>query len=213
LKVLLIDDHPMFREGLRSLLEKSCDYQIVGQANNGADAIDLAGSLKPDIIVMDISMPGLSGLEATRQIKAFYPAIQIIILSRHADNIYVDQALKAGACGYVHKDAAYDELMLAMNAASKGKNYLSPTVLQPIVSRYLQTPSAEGALSLYNTLSDREKEVFRLLAESRGRSVIAEILNISPKTVDRHRSNIMKKLNIHDEHEIKDFSKEIGQTE
>jgi two-component system, NarL family, response regulator NreC len=210
MKVLLSDDHPMFREGLKAMLDKEEGYCVIGQASDGAETVELAGKLKPDIIVMDITMPVLTGLEATEQIRSFYPHMLVVILSRHADNIYVDKALKAGASAYVHKDAAYDELVMALNAVTKGRKYLSPAVLEPIVSRYLKTSSREGAMGLYDTLTDREKEVFQLMANNRTRSMIAETLNISPKTVDRHRSNLLKKLNLQTDEEILAFCKEVG---
>ena len=213
MRVMLVDDHPLFRQGLRTLLETKDSITVVGEAGDGSEAVEMAAKMTPDVIVMDINMPEHSGLEATKQIKEFYPNIKIIILSRHADNIYVDQALKFGALGYVHKDAAYDELIVALEAVYKGRHYLSPAVLQPVVNSYMHATPTTGAMALYDKLTAREKEVFKLLAKGHSRSMMADMLYISPKTVDRHRSNLLKKLNLHNEDEIVQFTKDLGQTE
>ncbi len=134
MRVLLVDDHPLFRKGLRALLEANSAVEVVGEAGDGAEAVALTREMTPDVVIMDITMPGHDGLEATRRIKEYFPEVKVIILSMHADHIYVDQALKSGALGYVHKDAVYDELFYAIDAVKKGKLYLSPTVLQPIVN-------------------------------------------------------------------------------
>jgi two-component system, NarL family, response regulator NreC len=162
------------------------------------------------VVIMDITMPGYCGLEATRLIREEFPDIKVVILSRHDDHIYVDQALKAGAAGYVHKDAAYDELMIALDAVKKDRHYLSPAVLQPVVHRYMHSTPATGAMAVYNKLTDREKEVFRLLSQGRSRSSMAASLGISPKTVDRHRSNLLKKLNISKESEMQELARLVG---
>ena len=210
MKVLLVDDHPLFRQGLRALLENDGSYQVVGEAADGAEAVDMTAELKPNVIIMDITMPGYCGLEATRQIKETFPEAKVLMLSRHDDNVYVDQALKSGASGYVHKDAAYDELMIALEAVKKGRHYLSPAVLEPVVVGYMRSTPATGARAEYDKLTEREKEVFALMAQGRGRGFIAGSLNISPKTVDRHRSNLLKKLMIKTEAEIQEFAGLIG---
>ncbi len=210
MKVLLVDDHALFRKGLCALLENDDQFQVVGEAADGAEAVDMAVKLKPDLVIMDITMPGYCGLEATKQIKEDFPQVKILILSRHDDNIYVDQALKSGASGYVHKDAAFDELMIALDALKKDRHYLSPAVLQPVLTGYMRSTPESGAMAEYSKLTDREKEVFMLMAQGRGRSTIAKMLNISPKTVDRHRSNLLKKLDLKTDKEIEDFSRLIG---
>jgi DNA-binding NarL/FixJ family response regulator len=209
-RVLLVDDHPLFRQGLRALLEANSAVEVVGEAGDGAEAVALTGERSPDVVIMDISMPGHDGLDATRRIKEYFPEVKVIILSMHADNIYVDQALKSGALGYVHKDAVYDELFFAIDAVQKDKPYLSPTVLQPIVNGYMQSTPTTHAMTVYNKLTAREKEVFKLMVKGRSRKVLAETLNISPKTVDRHRCNLMEKLNLRKEAEILQFAKLIG---
>ncbi len=213
MRVLLADDHPLFRQGLRALLEAKDFIEVVGEANDGAEAVNLTDRMAPDVVIMDISMPGYCGLDATKQIKERYPKTKVVILSGHADNIYVDQALKAGASGYVHKDAVYDELAIALDAVSKDRPYLSPTVLQPVIKSYLHTTPAAGAMSIYNKLTSREKEVFGLIVNGRSRNVIAETLHISPKTVDRHRSNLLEKLSLRKEGEIMEFARLVGLTD
>ena len=213
MRVLLADDHPLFRQGLRALLEAKDFIDVVGEANDGAEAVNLTERMAPDVVIMDISMPGYCGLDATKQIKERYPKTKVVILSGHADNIYVDQALKAGASGYVHKDAVYDELAIALDAVSKDRPYLSPTVLQPVIKSYLHTTPAAGAMSIYNKLTSREKEVFGLIVNGRSRNVIAETLHISPKTVDRHRSNLLEKLSLRKEGEIMEFARLVGLTD
>jgi len=210
MKILIVDDHPLFRQGLKALLEKNHKIEIVGEANDGAEAVTLAMEMKPDIVIMDISMPGYSGLDATQQIKGALPDTKILILSVHADNAFVDQALKAGASGYVHKDAVYDELIIALDAINKERPYLSPTVLQPVIRSYINASPTTGAMALYNKLTVREKEVFSLMIKGRSRNVIAEILHISPKTVDRHRSNLLDKLNMRREAEYLEFARLVG---
>jgi len=213
MKVLLVDDHPLFRQGLRNLLESIDSILVVGEAGDGAEALSMAEKLSPDLVIMDISMPGQCGLEATRQLKEYYPQIKVIILSGHADNIFVDQALKAGAEGYVYKDAAFDEMSIAIDAVIKERPYLSPIVLKPVVNSYLLSTPEEKAVNEYNKLTDREKELFMLLVKGRSRRVIADTLNISPKTVDRHRSNLLKKLGRRKEEELKEFAMLAGLTE
>ncbi len=213
MRILLADDHPLFRQGLRALLEAKDDIEVVGEANDGAEAVALTEKMLPDVVIMDISMPGYCGLDATKQIKEQCPKTKVIILSGHADNIYVDQALKAGASGYVHKDAVYDELAIALDAIKKDRPYLSPTVLQPVVTSYINTSPATGAMTVYNKLTAREKEVFGLMVKDRSRNVIAETLHISPKTVDRHKSNLLEKLNLRKEVEIMEFARLVGLTD
>ena len=214
LRVLIVDDHPLFRQGLRDLLEASDAVEIIGEAGDGSAAVELALKLVPDLVFMDIALPGgYGGLEATRRIKEALPEVKVIMLSRHAENIYVEQSIKTGALGYVHKDAVYDELLIAMEAAKKNKPYLSPTVLQPVVNGYMQSTPTTQALTLFSTLTPREKEVFKLMVKGRSRKIIAETLNISPKTVDRHRINLSEKLSLYKEIDYVKFAKQIGLVE
>ncbi len=210
MRIILCDDYPIFREGLKSLLESGSNYRVVGQANDGLEALELVNDLHPDIVVLDISMPRLSGLEAVEQIKDLSPDTAIVILSRHSDSVMVERALNLGAVAYVHKDAAFDELIIALNAVSMGRNYLSSAVLGPVVNRYLRTPIQEGAGHQYDQLTPREKEVFHQLSKGNSRRVIADTLNITPKTADRHKSNIMEKLKLKNDDEIMAFARELG---
>lgn len=210
MKVLLVDDHTIFRQGLRALLQSDPAIQVVGEAENGLDAVQLVDKLSPDVVVMDIAMPDLGGMEATTQIRQKKHNVQVVILSRYSDSAHVNQALKSGALGYVLKEAAFDELKLALDAVIKGQPYLSPSVLQPVVSDYLKTLPENEAISIFYRLSNREREVFHLLASGRGRQEISETLNISPKTADRHKASVMKKLSLACKEDIYQFAKQIG---
>ncbi len=210
MKILLVDDHALFRQGLRALLEFEQWLQVAGEAGNGLDAVQLAAELAPDIIIMDIAMPDLGGLEATSQIRQKNPQIQVIILSRYTDSAHVTQALKSGALGYVLKESVFDELKLALDAVAKGNTYLSPAVLKPIVADYLKEVPESEALSVFNRLTSREKEIFHLLLSGRSRREISETLKISPKTTDRHKASVMKKLNLADREELLQFAQQVG---
>jgi len=195
-RVLIADDHALFRQGLRSLLETMEQVEIVGEAENGQEVIEMAGSLCPDIILMDIGMPSYDGLEATSRIKARYPRIKILIISMHADHPFVRQALKAGASGYLFKGAPFSDLKAALESIMQDIPYLSPALLGPVLNDYVKlTPSDELQVK-YNQLTKREKEIFELLVQGLGRQMIAERLFISAKTVDRHKSNLKAKLGI-----------------
>jgi DNA-binding NarL/FixJ family response regulator len=209
-QVLLVDDYPLFRQGLRALLEANDTVEVVGEAGDGFEAVALTRKMTPDVVIMDINMPGHDGLEATRQIKEYFPKVKVIILSRYADHIYVDQALKSGALGYVHKDTVYDELLFAIDTVKKDKSYLSPIVFQPVINGYMQSTPSTHAMAVYSKLTAREKEVFKVIVKGSSRKVIAETLSISPKTVDKHRGNLMEKLNLRKEAEIVQFARLIG---
>ncbi len=210
MKIIIVDDHALFRQGLRALLEAEESLQVVGEAGNGLNAVKLAEELAPDIVIMDIAMPDLGGIEAAAQIRKINPQIQVVILSRYIDSAHVNQALKSGALGYVLKEAVFDELRLALHAVMKGQPYLSPAVLQPIVSDYLKTTTEHEAVSVFNTLTNREREIFHLLASGRSRREISEALSISPKTADRHKASAMKKLNLVNQDDIARYAKKIG---
>ncbi|NLJ55477.1 MAG: response regulator transcription factor [Firmicutes bacterium] len=210
LRVLLADDHAIVRQGLRSLIESGGTAKVVGEADDGREAVLLAEKMAPDVIIMDIAMPRLNGLEAVRQVKERFPEIKVIILSMYVEDVYVYQALKAGANGYVLKSAAFEELKLAFDAIKRGEIYLSATVSQVLVREFLKTDPSPEVSRLLEKLTPREREVVQLLAEGKSRGEIAQTLLISPKTVDRHRENLKSKLNICKEKDFLHFARVMG---
>ncbi len=196
IRVLLVDDHKIIREGLRSLLNKTPDIEVVAEAENGRMARQLAREVMPDVIVMDISMPGLNGIEATRQILAAFPDIKVITLSMHPDNRLVVGMLDAGASGYVLKDCTFEELEKAIRTAMANQIYLSPRLIRDIVE-YQVRNSSQTKSSPFSILTSKEREVLQLVVEGRNTKQIAWLLNVSTKTVEAHRNKIMTKLNIH----------------
>ena len=198
--VLLAEDHLIVREGLRSLLKIEADIQVVGEAGNGREAVELTRTLRPDVVVMDIAMPLLNGLEATRQILKIRPATRIIILSAHSDDAYVEQVMALGAFGYLIKQTAFNVLPEAIRGAHKGKTCFSPTIAkrrsqQASKAAKSGSPSAKKSPPL---LTSRETEVLQLIAEGKANKETADLLHISIKTVEKHRQNLMVKLGIHD---------------
>ncbi len=216
LKIIVADDHKMFRAGLKSLLESESGVKVIGEAGNGRDLVKMALEKKPDVVVIDISMPDLNGIEATRQLTAAGLKTRIIGLSMHADVSYVRNMLQAGASGYMLKDCAYDELSTAIRMVSANQTYLSPQIADVIAKDYLRhlsspkesheddSPAAE--------LSSREREVLQLIAEGKPTREIAEILNVSIKTVETHRKQIMNKLNMHSIAELTKYAIRKGLT-
>jgi len=195
-RVLLVDDHKVMLEGLRALLEGQPDLEVVGTATDGATAIELVGKLAPDVVVMDIGMPTLNGIETTRRIRAAHERVRVIALSTHADKRYVHHMLDAGAAGYVLKIGAYDELVRAVRAAALRKTYLSPEIAGLVVER--STSAHPGrAVSAFSTLGSREREVLQLVAEGGSSCEVAKAMHISIKTVETHRRNIVQKLGLH----------------
>ena len=196
LRVLLVDDHALMREGLRSILEKESDIEVVGEAADGRAALDLAARRSPDVIVMDLGMPNLNGIEATRQLLAANPRRKVIALSTYCDKRYVLAALRAGATGYVVKDEAGGELLRAIRAVSRAEVYLCPKVAGTVVEAYAGRIGVAGARAS-SVLGGREREVLQLIAEGKTSKEIASSLHIAVSTVDAHRRNIMRKLGLH----------------
>jgi len=194
LKILLADDHKIVRDGLRSLIEKEPGMRVVAEAEDGRTAVSLAREHTPDVVIMDVSMPGLNGIEATRQIRAEQPDAKIIALSMYSDRRFVTGILGAGASGYLLKDCAFEELIEAIHTVSKGQYYLSPGITGVVVQDYVGKVAAE--LSSSSVLTPREREVLQLLAEGHSTKEIAGALHLSVKTVESHRQKIMQKLNI-----------------
>ncbi len=196
--MLLADDHALLREGIRALLEDYADLTIVGEADDGRKAVELAGQLEPDIVLMDISMPVLNGIEATRQIKRDYPHVHVLVLTMHESEEYVSQLLAAGASGYVIKSAASSELVQALRAVAAGQNYISPAVTRVLVESLLARQGDLRSGDPFQTLTGRERQVFQLAASGHTNRQIAEKLGVSIKTVKTHRANMMAKLGLHD---------------
>ncbi len=198
IRVLLADDHAIVREGVRLILSAEPDIEVVGEAEDGVEAVELARRLKPDVAVIDISMPRLNGVEATRQIKDALPNTHALALTMHADDIYVFQLLKAGASGYVLKRAAATDLVQAIRAARRGEAFLYPAVAKAVVADYLKRLEDGEGREAYDGLTEREKQILTLVAEGASNQDIAERLFISVKTVQTHRAHIMEKLGLHD---------------
>ena len=196
IRLVLVDDHELMRQGLRALVDGQKDVEVVGEANDGRTALALVRSLSPDVVVMDVAMKDMNGIEATRQIRAECPNVKVIGLSSHADARYVKAMLEAGACGYVLKANAYDDLHRAIDAARRGKSYLCPDVTEAIIGGSMNAPTHTTAFS-GGSLSPREREVLQLLAEGRTSPEIAKRLFVATTTVETHRRNIMRKLDIH----------------
>lgn len=211
MRILLADDRQMMREGLRALLEKHPESEVVGEAEDGRAAVALAAELKPDVVVMDVSMPGLNGIEATKQILRDQPKTKVLALSVHADRRYALTMLEAGAVGYLIKNSASQELYRALDAVSKGQTYLSPDVARVLVDSYRnrQFPTEKAA---NRVLTDREREVLQLLAEGLTSKEIAVQLHLSAATVDTHRRQIMSKLDLHSVAELTKYAIREGLT-
>jgi DNA-binding NarL/FixJ family response regulator len=197
IRILLADDHNILRRGLRLLLERQPGFEVVGEAADGRQAVERAEATRPDIVVMDIAMPRLSGIDAAQQIRASLPQAAIIILSMHSDEGYVLQALKAGARGYILKDSAENDLIETIKAVSEGKAFFSPEISRILVEDYVREMQKRGAEDSYELLTAREREILHLLAEGKSNKDIATSLNLSLYTVETHRRNLQDKLNLH----------------
>jgi len=196
LRVLLVDDHAVVREGIRMVLDAQPQIEVVGEADGGEEAVRLVPTLGPDVVVMDVGMPRLGGIEATRRIRRAHPAVQVVILTAHDNEEYLFETLRAGAVGYILKKAAAIELVAAIEAAARGEPYLYPSVARLLVRDYLQR--ADAGADPPETLSEREREVLRLVAEGRTNREIADALFLSIKTVQTHRAHVMEKLHLRD---------------
>lgn len=195
-RVLLADDHRLMRTGLRLVIEQHPGFTVVGEADDGRQAVALTESLKPDVIVMDIGMPNLNGIDAAHQITEEYPDMAVIMLSMHSDESYVLRALRAGARAYLLKDSAEEDLTQAIKAVRDGKSFFSPAVSRVLLEDYMRKLQRAGVEDSYDLLSAREREILQLVAEGKSSKEIASLLNLSTYTVETHRSNIMQKLNL-----------------
>ncbi|MCW5557875.1 MAG: response regulator transcription factor [Verrucomicrobiae bacterium] len=205
IRILLVDDHAVVRKGFRMILVAQEDLEVVGGASNGRQAIEMASALKPHLVVMDIAMPGLNGIEATRQITQTHPAIRVLVLSMQKDAVYVREALRAGAKGYLLKDSSEQDFLEAVRTVARGKGWLSPGVSNAVIEDYRRHVTDPVDL-----LSPREREVLQMIAESRTNKEIATALNLSVYTVEAHRGRIMEKLNLHSIAELVRFALRKG---
>jgi DNA-binding NarL/FixJ family response regulator len=202
LRLLLADDHTVVRQGLRKVLEDRPDWEVVAEAGDGREAVRQAEEHKPDVAIIDVAMPLLNGIETTRQIARKAPQTRILVLSMHSDEAYVNQILKAGAIGYLLKDSADVDLLQAVDAVSKGKSFFSPAIAKVMLDDYVRQLADKGITDRYESLSEREREIFQLIAEGKANKEIAALLSISPSTVETHRARIMEKLDLHSAAEI-----------
>lgn len=202
IRVLLADDHGIVRKGLRFLLDREPGMEVVGEAGDGRDAVRLAEEISPDVVVMDIAMPLLNGIDATAAIVKKNPQIGVIMLSVHADESYILRALNAGAKGYLLKDAAEADLLRAIESVAQGKPFFSPAIMQTLLEDYMRYLQQRNLQDSYDLLTDREKEVLQLLAEGKSNKEVATMLNLSLYTVETHRTRLMQKLNLHNTAEI-----------
>lgn len=209
-RVVIAEDHRIIREGLRSLLASNPDLEIVGEAEDGLDAIRRIEKLKPHLVLMDLSMPKMDGLDAITEIKKQAPDTKILVLTVHKAEEYVFASLKAGADGYLLKDATHAELMMAVRSVLSGKPYVSPGISEELIEGYLERKRASKPSSLWHTLTSRERQILKLIAEGHKNKEIADYLCISVKTVEKHRANLMKKLDLHNASALTAFALEKG---
>ena len=209
IKVLIADDHTILRQGIKALLDNQAGIEVIGEAKDGREALTLIEDLLPDVILMDIAMPGLNGLEATRRIKKKFPKIKVLVLTMYTNEEYVFQILKAGANGYLVKETAFQDLISAIRAVYRDEAFMSPSISKKVINRYTQrvrdTNDTTGDM-----LTTREREILQLIAEGSSSKKIAEALFISPKTVETHRTHIMDKLNIHNRTDLVKYAIRTG---
>jgi DNA-binding NarL/FixJ family response regulator len=210
--ILIVDDHPLFRRGLKAVLEPNNQFEVVGEAKNGAEALEMVRKLDPDLVVVDISLPDQSGIELTRKIRNLLPETRIMIVSMHSKIDYVAEAFQAGAAGYVVKESASENLLQGLEQVSKGDYFLDSSLSQQVVKKLIGPQEKENELShsSYGGLTPREQEVMRLLAEGLSSKKVAEKLFISPKTVENHRASIMNKLDLHSTIELVRYAAKLG---
>jgi DNA-binding NarL/FixJ family response regulator len=211
-KILLVDDHPLFRAGLKSLLAANPSFEVVGEAGNGQEGLRLAKSLKPDLVLLDISLPDRNGLEITRELRDLFPDLRIMIISMHSKIDYITEAFRAGALGYVIKESAADRLVQGLEAVARGEYFLDSSLSHKVVEKILGSPAKETRVTdkKYDSLTPREEQILRLLAEGQPVKKIGEKLFISPKTVENHRANIMEKLGLHSTMELIRYAVRLG---
>jgi DNA-binding NarL/FixJ family response regulator len=202
LRLLLGDDHTLLRQGLRKILEERRDWEVVAEVGDGREAIRKAVDLKPDVAIIDIGMPLLNGIDAASQIVRRVPETRVLMLSMHSDEAYVTRALQAGATGYLLKDSAGKDLLKGIESVAHGQAFFSPAIARLMLDDYVRRVAGSGVADRYETLSEREREIFQLIAEARTNKEVAELLSISPATVETHRARILQKLDIHNTAEL-----------
>jgi DNA-binding NarL/FixJ family response regulator len=210
-KIVIAEDHTILRPGLKALLTSNPNFEIVGEADNGRDAIRRVIELKPDLVIIDLSMPGMNGMDAVREIKDRMPEVKALVLTVHSEEEYVLASLQAGANGYVLKDATQNELLVASERVLEGKTFLSPDITEKVVNSYLNTSNvSQEPMTRWDTVTQRERQILKLIAEGHTNKSMAEYLCISVKTVEKHRANLMKKLDLHNVSALTTYALEKG---
>jgi DNA-binding NarL/FixJ family response regulator len=211
-KILLVDDHPLFRSGLKSLLVDNPNFQVIGEAGNGQEAVQQAKALRPDLVVLDISLPDKSGIEICRELRGLFPEILILVVSMHAQIDFITDAFRAGALGYVIKESAAERLVQGLETVARGEYFLDSSLSRKVVEKIMRFPTKEANITdaKYTSLTPREQQVLRLLAEGHSPKETGEKLFISPKTVENHRANIMEKLDLHSTLDLIRYAVRLG---